>query len=176
MIKVDGNLIATNLPVKDLTPGQYALLTTAQRNNGTIYFVSDNPSSNEEKKLMFNGQCIATSTRFRDITTAAYNLLSTAEKNDGTVYFITDYDFQHDILTRGLTFVGDTTVFADYADGTLCGIIADLYDRLDRMFLSSNVTRTQASMEYLSVSAVNGLPIPSHVPVHMSDYGGTDPT
>ena len=176
MIKVDGNVISTNLPTKELTPAQYAALTPAQQSNGTIYFVSNNPSSNEDKKLMFNGQCIATSTKFRDLTTAAYNALSTAEQNNGTVYFITDYDFQHEILTKGLTFVGDTTVFANYADGTLCGIIADLYARLDRMFLSSNVTRTQASMEYLSVSAVNGLPIPSHVPVHMSDYGGTDPT
>ena len=176
MIKVDGNVIVTKLPTKDITPAAYSQLSNAEKNNGTIYFVSDNPGTAEEVKLMYDGACIGTATKIQDITMQAYNQLSTAQKNNNTIYLITDYDYKSNILDKGLAFIGDTTTFAAYADGTLSGIIADIYDKLERIIFSSNVSRAADSNEFLSVSAINGLPIPSHPTVNMSDYGGTDPT
>ena len=176
MLKYNGNTIATNLPTKDITQANYDLLSSAEKNNGTIYFISNNPGSSEEAKIMYDGQVIATSTKFIEITSQAYSQLSNAEKNNNTIYLITDADQKHSILNKGLAFVGDTTVFADYSTGTMCAIIADLYSRLEMLRLSSNVSPSAESLEFLSLSAVNGLPIPSHPAVSLSDYGGTDPT
>lgn len=63
------------LAYKQLTPTQYANLSSAEKNNGTIYFVSTNSTGEQ-------GLSVIT------ISSSDYANLSQAEKNNGVPYFV----------------------------------------------------------------------------------------
>lgn len=63
------------LAYKQLTPTQYENLSSAEKNNGVIYFVSDNSVGAEGLSII-------------RISEADYENLSTAEKNNGVPYFV----------------------------------------------------------------------------------------
>ena len=63
------------LAYRQLTPTQYENLTTAEKNNGTIYFVSENSTGASGLKVI-------------TISQADYDNLPTAEKNNGVPYFV----------------------------------------------------------------------------------------
>lgn len=63
------------LAYKQLTPTQYENLSSAEKNNGVVYFVSDNSVGAEGLSII-------------RISEADYENLSTAEKNNGVPYFV----------------------------------------------------------------------------------------
>lgn len=63
------------LAYKQLTPTQYENLSSAEKNNGVVYFVSDNSVGAEGLSII-------------RISAVDYENLSTAEKNNGIPYFI----------------------------------------------------------------------------------------
>ena len=67
--------ITTGLAWKNLTQLEYDALTTAEKNNGTIYFVSENATGVEGKTYIY-------------ISKSDYDSLSTAEKNNNIPYFV----------------------------------------------------------------------------------------
>lgn len=60
---------------KQLTPTQYENLSTAEKNNGTVYFVSENSTGAEGKNII-------------EITQSEYDQLTPAEKNNDVPYFV----------------------------------------------------------------------------------------
>lgn len=69
------NGVASALAYKQLTPTQYEALTTGQKNNGTVYFVSENSTGESGLKII-------------NISQADYDNLSQTEKNNGIPYFV----------------------------------------------------------------------------------------
>lgn len=63
------------LSYQQLTPTEYENLTTAEKNNGTIYFVSENSTGVSGLKVI-------------TISQADYDNLTTAQKNNGVPYFV----------------------------------------------------------------------------------------
>lgn len=71
------NWTISALAYKQLTPVQYEALSSAQKNDGTVYFVSDNATGVYGLKVI-------------DITTAEYEQLTPEQKNNGVPYFVHD--------------------------------------------------------------------------------------
>lgn len=63
------------LSYKQLTPQQYEALSSAEKNNGTVYFVSENSTGVSGLKIITLSQ-------------SDYDNLSPAEKNNGVPYFV----------------------------------------------------------------------------------------
>lgn len=63
------------LAYQQLTPTEYENLTTAEKNNGTIYFVSENSTGVSGLKVI-------------TISQTDYDNLTTAQKNNGVPYFV----------------------------------------------------------------------------------------
>ena len=71
------NWTISALAYKQLTPVQYEALSTAQKNDGTVYFVSDDAVGIYGLKVI-------------TITTAEYEQLTPEQKNNGIPYFVHD--------------------------------------------------------------------------------------
>ena len=91
--------------------------------------------------LYQNGQRVATNTPAKQVTSTEYNNLTTAQKNNGTLYFISDaQDTVYQNLLYITDVIGNEDDLADYADGTIAGCIADLYDKLNGLSFSIDGT------------------------------------
>ena len=66
--------------MQELTLAQYNALTTAEKNNGTVYFITDADGSTQNYAPIAGVE----------ISQADYDRLTPAQKNDGTLYLITD--------------------------------------------------------------------------------------
>ena len=62
---------------RELTSAQYNALTTEERNNGTLYFITDAGNENE-----------VTSLRHVELTRSEYNALTPEEQMNGTLYLV----------------------------------------------------------------------------------------
>jgi hypothetical protein len=67
--------ITTGLAWRSISEAHYEALSTAEKNNGTIYFVSDDIAELDGKTYIY-------------ISKTEYNNLTTAEKNNGIPYFV----------------------------------------------------------------------------------------
>lgn len=63
------------LAYEQLTPTEYGNLTTEEKNNGTVYFVSENSTGEKGLKII-------------TISKADYDVLPTEDKNNGVPYFV----------------------------------------------------------------------------------------
>lgn len=63
------------LSYRQLTPQQYENLTVAEKNSGTVYFVSENSTGASGLKVIV-------------ISQSNYDNLTPAEKNNGVPYFV----------------------------------------------------------------------------------------
>ena len=75
--------LASNIPsdIAEVTQAQYDILTTEQKNNGSIYQISN------KGYFYYKGKQFRAS---RELTQAEFDALPTSEKNNGTEYLITD--------------------------------------------------------------------------------------
>ena len=97
--------------------------------------------------LMKDGQIVATN--IKELTTSQYNALSTAQKNNGNIYAISDYTSdEYAKLTRIGNLVGNPDRLVDYADGTIIGAIADLYNRLNGISFNVDTTTNEIELNY----------------------------
>ena len=109
MLRYSGSIWENKTYRKELTKAEYDLLSTAEKNNGTIYFITDlpggegvvtledlsdvtitDPTAND--MLQYNGTDWTNKQYKRELTKAEYDALPTAEKNNGIMYLITDDD------------------------------------------------------------------------------------
>lgn len=65
------------LAYRELTPTAYNNLSSAEKNNGMLYFVSDNATG-------------VSGVTYIPITQSDYDNLSSAQKNNGIPYFVTE--------------------------------------------------------------------------------------
>lgn len=82
--------------------------------------------------LVYDGQVVATNSPQVTISRAAYEALPTEQKNDPNVnYYIYDeYETEYKKLVKLMTLIGSEASLAGHADGTIIGVIKDIYDRL----------------------------------------------
>lgn len=64
---------------RSITPTAYEALSSAEKNNGTIYLVSENADGS-----------MGFFVQYRNMTESDYNALSTSEKNNGTMYLLSN--------------------------------------------------------------------------------------
>ena len=64
---------------RSITPTAYEALSSAEKNNGTLYLVSENADGS-----------MGFFVQYRNMTESDYNALSTSEKNNGTLYLISE--------------------------------------------------------------------------------------
>lgn len=48
-LMIDGQVVATNSPRKEVTTAQYLALTEAEKTNGTLYFITDSTDPNQQR-------------------------------------------------------------------------------------------------------------------------------
>lgn len=110
---VDNNKVAQIKSYKEVTQAQYNALSSAEKNNGTLYCITDasangnledlgdvsitNPAANDTIK--WNPTTLrwengagggGGDANYEELTQDEYDALTTEEKNNGTIYFITD--------------------------------------------------------------------------------------
>ena len=64
---------------RSITPTAYEALSSAEKNNGTLYLVSENADGS-----------MGFFVQYRNMTESDYNALSTSEKNNGTMYLLSN--------------------------------------------------------------------------------------
>ena len=106
MLRYSGSIWENKTYRRELTKAEYDQLSTAEKNNGTIYFITDvaggcvvvlddiqdvditDPTANDV--LLYNGTGWINKQYKRELTKAEYDALPTSEKNNGIMYLITD--------------------------------------------------------------------------------------
>lgn len=87
------------------------------------------------RKMFLDGELVGSSQQMISLTQAEYDNLSTEEKLNGDAYFINDSDEESDSanIKNIEYFLGDTSKLSTMADGTLSGILSDIYQRLGNL-------------------------------------------
>jgi hypothetical protein len=111
--------------------------------------------------MYINGKRVASNEGYQEITQAEYDALSDTDKMNGHIYLITDSNLNDDYvqLIRLQSLIGDETQLSGYADGTLAGILVDLYNRLGGFSfdLTSDNTLTATYSDEKSTAVVRAL-------------------
>lgn len=89
-------------------------------------------------KMFLDGKLVGTSQQIVSLTQAEYDTLSNEEKLNGDAYFITDSEGDSTKITNIEYALGDVSKLSSVGDGTIAGILSDIYRRLGNMSFSVN--------------------------------------
>lgn len=87
------------------------------------------------RKMFLDGELVGSSQQMISLTQAEYDGLSTEEKLNGDAYFINDSDEESDSVNiKNIEhLIGDVSKISTMADGTISGVLSDMYQRLGNM-------------------------------------------
>ena len=139
---LEGNKSIEDLKIaKELTQAEYDALSDEEKNNGTVYFITDAEGNSSDGATHI------------ELTQAEYDALSEEKKNNGTVYFITDAEADSIIASNV-----PLTTLTNSSDINSDAVIT--YMVKNGMCTVSANTVSSTKMSAGNITLTTGLPIP----------------